>query len=116
MDNSDQSLLAEALRDALSLAKRISKNQFCATSLAVCVKVDGQTITKAPDWFYVPYVHPLETNRRSYTPNVEGQLPTIVMEFLGSLVICVARNELIKKHIFFILKCPKKAKGTDAQY
>jgi len=83
MDNFDQSLLAEALRDALSLAKRISKNQFCATSLAVCAKVDGQTITKAPDWFYVPYVHPLETNRHSYTPNVEGQLPTIVMEFLS---------------------------------
>ncbi len=83
MDNFDQSLLAEALREALSLAKRTSKNQLCATSLAVCAKVDGQTITKAPDWFYVPYAYPKEKNRRSYTPYAEGKLPTIVMEFLS---------------------------------
>ena len=83
MDNFDQSLLAEALRDALHSAHLISKNQLCATSLAVCVNVGEKTITKAPDWFYVPYVYPTEDNRRSYTPNVEGQLPTIVMEFLS---------------------------------
>jgi len=83
MDDFDQSLLADALRDALSCAQRLSKNQLCATSLAVCVKVDGQTFTKAPDWFYVPYVYPTEENRHSYTPIAEGKLPTIVMEFLS---------------------------------
>jgi len=83
MDNFDQSLLADALRDALSCAQRLSKKQLCATSLAVCVKVDGQTFTKAPDWFYVPYVYPTEENRHSYTPIAEGKLPTIVMEFLS---------------------------------
>ena len=83
MDNLDQSLLAEALRDALFCAQRLSKYQLCATSLAVCVKVGGQTITKAPDWFYVPYVIPTDKNRRSYTPIAEGKLPTIVMEFLS---------------------------------
>ncbi len=83
MDNSDQSLLAEALREALSLAKLTAKNQFCATSLAVCAKVDGKTVTKAPDWFYVPYAHPTEKNRHSYTPYADGKLPTIVMEFLS---------------------------------
>jgi hypothetical protein len=83
MDNFDQSLLAEALRDALSCAQHLSKNQLCATSLAVCVKVEGRTITKAPDWFYVPYVYPTEENRHSYTPIAEGKLPTLVMEFLS---------------------------------
>jgi hypothetical protein len=83
MDNLDQSLLAEALRDALSCTQRLSKYQLCATSLAVCVKVGGQTITKAPDWFYVPYVIQTDKNRRSYTPIAEGKLPTIVMEFLS---------------------------------
>ncbi|MEK8020309.1 MAG: Uma2 family endonuclease [Candidatus Parabeggiatoa sp.] len=83
MDNLDQSLLAEALRDALSCTQHLSKNQLCATSLAVCVKVGGQTITKAPDWFYVPYVIQTDKNRRSYTPIAEGKIPTIVMEFLS---------------------------------
>ena len=83
VDNYDQLLLAEALRDALALRGLLSKNQFCATSLAVCVKVKGQTVTKAPDWFYVPDVYPTEKNRRSYTPIAEGALPSIVMEFLS---------------------------------
>jgi Uma2 family endonuclease len=83
MDNFDQSLLAEALREALSCTQRLSEYQLCATSLAVCVNVGGRTITKAPDWVYVPQVHPTDQNRHSYTPNVEGQLPTIVMEFLS---------------------------------
>jgi Uma2 family endonuclease len=83
MDNFDQSLLAEALRDALSCAQRLSNNELCATSLALCVKVDGKTITKAPDWFYVPDVIPTEKNRKSYTPIAEGNLPSIVMEFLS---------------------------------
>ena len=83
MDNSDQSLFAEALQDALEQAQRLSNRQLCATSLAVCVNVSGNTFTKAPDWFYVQNVHPLEENRHSYTPYVEGELPTIVMEFLS---------------------------------
>jgi hypothetical protein len=83
IDDFDQLLLAEALRDALSSAQLLSKYQLCATSFAVCANVDGQTITKEPDCFYVPYVHPTDKNRRCYTPNVEGQLPMVVMEFLS---------------------------------
>ena len=49
----------------------------------MCVKVDGQTIAKAPDLFYVPEVIPTDKNRRSYTPIAEGKRPTIVMEFLS---------------------------------
>ena len=83
MDNFDQSLLAEALRDALSCAEYFSEDQMCATSVAVCAKVGGRTITKAPDWFYVPEVIPTDQNRHSYTPIAEGKRPTIVMEFLS---------------------------------
>jgi Uma2 family endonuclease len=96
MDNFEQSLLAEALRYALSCAQHLSPNQLCATSLAVCVKVGGRTITKAPDWFYVPYVYPTEKNRRSYTPIAEGKLPTLVMEFLSDN----KRTEYDKSPIF----------------
>jgi hypothetical protein len=83
MDNFDQSLFAEALRDALYSNQCLSTNPLYATSLAVCAKVDGRTITKAPDWFYVPDVHLIEENRHSYTPYADGKLPTIVMEFLS---------------------------------
>ncbi len=31
----------------------------------------------------MPYAHPVEKNRRSYTPHAEGKPPTIVMEFLS---------------------------------
>jgi Uma2 family endonuclease len=56
-----------------------------ATNMGICTKVDGKTVIKAPDWFYVPQVSPLQQGeiRRSYTPHTEGELPAIVMEFLS---------------------------------
>ncbi|MFM6517328.1 MAG: Uma2 family endonuclease, partial [Microcystis panniformis] len=40
---------------------------------------------KAPDWVYIPSVKPIPsgTIRRSYTPHIEGEIPTIVLEFIS---------------------------------
>lgn len=81
-----QPLLAEALSEALDLAGLISSSMMIATNMALTVKIDGQTVVKAPDWFFVPKVFPIEQGiiRRSYTPHREGEIPAIVMEFVSN--------------------------------
>jgi Uma2 family endonuclease len=85
VENINQPLLAAALSEALGLAQRLTPTMLVASNMALCAKVNKRTIVKAPDWFYVPRVFPIEegTVRRSYTPHTEGDLPTLVMEFLS---------------------------------
>jgi len=80
-----QPLLAAALKEALNLAGLITAQMLVASNMAICAKVDDKTVVKAPDWFYVQRVLTLEKGliRRSYTPYTEGDLPTVVMEFLS---------------------------------
>jgi Uma2 family endonuclease len=80
-----QPLLAAALRESLELAGLIIESSLIASNFGICATVGDKTIVKAPDWVYVPSVKPLpEGNiRRSYTPYLEGDLPTIVMEFIS---------------------------------
>ncbi|EDN67094.1 Protein of unknown function DUF820 [Beggiatoa sp. PS] len=82
VDNFEQPLLAEALREALGI---ISPTQLVATNFGLVATVNGRTVVKAPDWVYVPDVIPLPEGklRKSYTPYKEGVLPEIVMEFLS---------------------------------
>jgi Uma2 family endonuclease len=41
-------------------------------------------VVKAPDWMYVPHIWvSREEIRRSYTPQLQGQVPAVVMEFLS---------------------------------
>ena len=82
VDNFEQPLLAEALREALGL---ISPTQLVATNFGLVATVNGQTVVKAPDWVFVPDVFPIpeRQERKSYTPYKEGALPEIVMEFLS---------------------------------
>jgi Uma2 family endonuclease len=56
-----------------------------ASNLGICATVNGELVIKAPDWFYVPRVQPLTQryDRKSYTPNLEGDTPSLVMEFLS---------------------------------
>lgn len=45
----------------------------------------GRVVVKAPDWGYVPAVRvPRDEVKRSYTPQLQGDIPTIVMEFLSN--------------------------------
>jgi Uma2 family endonuclease len=80
-----QPLLAAALNDSLDLAKHLAPETMVASNMALVVKINQKTIVKAPDWFYVPKVHPVGKNviRRSYSPHIDGAVPAIVMEFLS---------------------------------
>jgi Uma2 family endonuclease len=80
-----QPLLAAALTEALELAGIITPLMLIATNMALSVRINGKTTVKAPDWFFVPQVLPVGKGviRRSYTPHQEGEIPTLVMEFLS---------------------------------
>jgi len=56
-----------------------------ASNFGLCATVNGDLVIKAPDWVYVPSVHPSElaADRRSYTPTLQGDVPLIAMEFLS---------------------------------
>ncbi|WP_373539591.1 Uma2 family endonuclease [Chamaesiphon sp.] len=81
-----QLLLAAALRESLELASLILESGIIATNFGICATVDRQTVVKAPDWVYIPAAQPFPAGeaRRSYTPRTEGDLPSIVMEFISA--------------------------------
>jgi len=85
VDNIAQPLIAGALRESLELIGFIQPEMLIATNFGLCATVDEQLIIKAPDWVYIPAVQPLagSKTRRSYTQNLEGEIPQIVMEFLS---------------------------------
>jgi hypothetical protein len=86
VENIDQPLLAAALREILEIAGLIVAGILIAPNMGICATVDSKLVIKAPDWFYARNVQPLENQeiRRSYTPNLEGDIPAIVMEFLSA--------------------------------
>ncbi|TVP66101.1 MAG: hypothetical protein EA342_12780 [Leptolyngbya sp. LCM1.Bin17] len=85
VDNTLQPLLAAALRESLELAGLILESALIASNFGLCATVGDKTIVKAPDWVYVRSVDPLPegTIRRSYTPHAEGEVPTLVIEFIS---------------------------------
>jgi Putative restriction endonuclease len=85
VENTGQPLLAGALRESLELAEYIKPEMLIASNFALCATINGQFIAKAPDWVYVASILPGSTqaDRKSYTPILEGDIPTIVMEFLS---------------------------------
>jgi Putative restriction endonuclease len=85
VENTGQPLIAGALRESLELAGLIKPEMLIASNFGLCATVNGDLVIKAPDWVYVASVLPKEQrkDRKSYTPNLEGDVPTIVMEFLS---------------------------------
>lgn len=85
VENINQPLLAAALTEALDLAGFITPTMLIASNMGICTRINGKTVIKAPDWFYVPHVFPVTEGvvRRSYTPHTEGDIPAVVMEFLS---------------------------------
>lgn len=85
VDNISQPLIAGALRESLELIGFIKPEMLIATDFGLCATVNGDLVIKAPDWVYVPSASPIEpgVDRRSYTPNLEGDIPSIVIEFLS---------------------------------
>lgn len=85
VDNIDQPLLATALNDSLEQAGRLQEDVLIATNYGVCATLDCKIVVKAPDWMYVPRIWvPRAEVRRSYTPQLQGEVPAIVMEFLSA--------------------------------
>jgi Uma2 family endonuclease len=85
VDNTGQPLLAAALSDSLEVNGFIQTQMLIATNFGLCATLNGQLVIKAPDWVYIPSVLQVLANRKSYTPNLEGDIPGVVMEFLSDI-------------------------------
>ncbi|MCC3507824.1 MULTISPECIES: Uma2 family endonuclease [unclassified Microcoleus] len=85
VENIQQPPLAASLTDALGAAGLIGL-ALIGSNFGLVATINQKTVVKAPDWFYVPQVHPVAegTIRRSYTPNLEGAPISVVMEFLSN--------------------------------
>lgn len=83
VDNINQPLLAGALSEILEFLGFIQPYMLIASNFGLCATLNGQFVIKAPDWLYVPSVSQILPARKSYTPNLEGDVPAIVMEFLS---------------------------------
>ncbi|MFB2837871.1 Uma2 family endonuclease [Floridanema evergladense] len=83
VDNTGQPLLAGALRESLELIGFIQPQMLIASNFALCATINEQFIAKAPDWVYVASVKEILPERKSYTPNLEGEVPAIIIEFLS---------------------------------
>ncbi|MEA5577285.1 Uma2 family endonuclease [Anabaena sp. UHCC 0451] len=84
VDNVNQPSLAAALTESLELAGKLPETALATTNYGICATVNSKFVIKAPDWAFVPQITvPREQIQRSYTPHKQGQIPTVVMEFLS---------------------------------
>lgn len=84
VDNINQPSLAAALTESLELAGKLPANTLATTNYGICATLNNRLVIKAPDWGYVASIRvPREEVIRSYTPNLQGDVPAIVMEFLS---------------------------------
>jgi dipeptidyl aminopeptidase/acylaminoacyl peptidase len=85
VENDGQPLLAGALRESLELSGFIQPQMLIVSNFGLCATIDNQIVVKAPDWLYVAATAPTESTRRTYTPHAEGDVPTLVTEFLSHI-------------------------------
>ena len=84
VDNINQPALAAALTDSLEVEGRVTPQTLTCTNYGICATLNGKTVVKAPDWGYIANISTTrEEVIRSYTPHLQGEIPTIVMEFLS---------------------------------
>jgi len=83
VENTGQPIIAGALRESLEISGFIQPQMLIASNFGLCATINGQFIVKAPDWVYVAHVNQVLSDRKSYTPNLEGDVPQVVMEFLS---------------------------------
>ena len=85
VDNINQPILAASLTESLELAGKLSPNTLISTNYGICATVNGKMVVKAPDWAYIPKIRvPKEEVIRSYTPQLQGEIPSVVMEFISN--------------------------------
>ncbi|MBW4560216.1 MAG: Uma2 family endonuclease [Mojavia pulchra JT2-VF2] len=84
VDNINQPALAAALTQSLELAGKLPPNALTPTNYGICATLNGKIVVKAPDWAYIPKISVgREDVIRSYTPQLQGDIPVIVIEFLS---------------------------------
>ncbi|ARV59901.1 hypothetical protein BZZ01_15830 [Nostocales cyanobacterium HT-58-2] len=84
VDNINQPVLAAALTESLELAGRLPASALTITNYGICATLNNKVVVKAPDWGFIPFIKvPREEVKRSYTPQLQGDFPVIVMEFLS---------------------------------
>nr|WP_275974216.1 Uma2 family endonuclease [Argonema galeatum] len=68
----------------MQLAGKLPANALTFTNYGICATVNDKIVVKAPDWGYVPEIRVSRDDvRRSYTPQLQGDIPVIVMEFVS---------------------------------
>jgi Uma2 family endonuclease len=84
VDNINQPSLAAALTESLEIAGKLPANSLITTNYGLCATVNQKIVVKAPDWAYIPSIQVQRQEvKRSYTPQLQGAIPVIVMEFLS---------------------------------
>jgi Putative restriction endonuclease len=84
VDNINQPALAAALTESLDLSGKLPATALATTNYGICATVNGKVVVKAPDWCFVAKISiPRQEVTRSYTPQLQGDIPAVVMEFLS---------------------------------
>ncbi|NEP46800.1 MAG: hypothetical protein F6K35_49485 [Okeania sp. SIO2H7] len=85
VDDLKHLILVEVLGEPFYVTNLLISSAIIASNFGICACVGGQTIVKAPDWMYVPFTKPVvhEESRKSYTPHLDADVPSVVMEFLS---------------------------------
>lgn len=84
VDNINQPSLAAALTESLEIAGKLPENSLTTTNYGICATVNQKIVVKAPDWAYIPAIRvPRSEVKRSYTPQLQGDIPVIIMEFIS---------------------------------
>ncbi len=84
VDNINQPALAAALTESLRIANRLPAQALTPTNYGICATVNGKIVVEAPDWAYIPVITvPRSEVERSYTPRLQGEIPSLVLEFLS---------------------------------
>ena len=84
VDNIIQPSLAAALTESLEIAEKLPANALTTTNYGICATVNQKMVVKAPDWAYIAAIRvSREEIKRSYTPQLQGDIPVVVMEFIS---------------------------------
>ena len=84
VDNINQPSLAAALTESLQIAGKLPENALTTTNYGICATVNQKMVVKAPDWAYIPAIRVSRSEvKRSYTPQLQGDIPVIIMEFIS---------------------------------
>lgn len=84
VDNINQPSLATALTESLIIAEKVSDKALISSNYGICATINDKIVVKAPDWAYIAQINvPRAEITRSYTPQLQGEIPLIVLEFLS---------------------------------